>query len=258
MALVLALVVTVAWKDRRAWRSVAALRGDRPTPPTVLVLTGLSVAVGLYLLQSCSPNRSSIRYLVPVWIFLPGLIASGLLAWRTPVRIIGAMSLVIFWGAAQVNLWADMNVPSPVRPLAEDLQRGGVPGIVAPTPVALLVADLTHGQIGAMEYQSYWPRLRDRYRDRFPAGRPIVCVVDPIHRRLAAENFGRMMRWLKQQHPGRVRLDRRVGPYEVWEADLPLDTILAQAPLRDGPQAGTIATTTAIDPPTPRMKDSSR
>ncbi len=251
VALVLSLVATVAWRDRGAWRAVWSLRGDRPTPPTVLALTGLAVATGLYLLQASSVDCSSVRYLVPVWIVLPGLVASGLLIWPVRARV-GALALLVgLWGTSQVNLWADMDRPSPVRPLAEDLRQRGVRGIVAPTPVALLVAELTSGQVGAVEYHSTWPRLRDRYADRFKPGEPVVCVVDTnLHGPPTTEDLVGQLHALARLYPDRVGLDRRIGAFEIWHADLPLAEILTPAfdPLHDRPGAGTITARGPTEP----------
>src|SRR5262249_51182388 len=59
------LIASVAWRDRGAWRRIWSLRGEKPTPPTVLALLGLIVTGVLYTLQATSPNASSVRYLVP-------------------------------------------------------------------------------------------------------------------------------------------------------------------------------------------------
>lgn len=225
VALVVALVVTVAWRDRAAWRLTFALRRESPGPPTVLALTGLAACVGLYLLQTTSADSSSMRYLLPAWVFLPGLLATGLLAWPRAARVAVAAALLGLWGASQANLWADMGRPSALRPLADDLARRGVPAIVAHAHVALLVANLTHGEVGAVEYQTTWPRLGDRYAHRFLPGRPVVCVVDRDHGGID-DGLGLRVRALADRFPDRVRLARRLGPLEVWEAELTLAEVL--------------------------------
>jgi len=126
----------------------------------------------------------------------------------------------------------------PTLVCVEELSRRGVPSIVAVTPVALVVANLSHGAVGAIEYQSDWPRLGVRYLDRLRSGGSILCVTD---RRFpwAIEgeggwssrlDLGRHLRSLSARHPGRVRLSWTVGTFDVWEADLPLDEILAGDP----------------------------
>lgn len=236
VAVAVGLVVAAAVRDRgrSSWSEFFGLRGTDVAPPCGLALGFLGVTVGLFLLQGTSPNASSVRYLVPTWVALPGLLACGLRA--VPVRVgwpAGA-ALVVPWAAAQGLIWTDMGRPTPARPLAVELAHRGVPAIVAPTPVALVVANLTHGAVGAVEYQPIWPRLGDRYRNRFPAGRPVVCVTDrqfPWAIRgegswSPAQDLERHLRGLAARHPGRVRTTWTVGPFDVWEVDLPLDAVL--------------------------------
>jgi hypothetical protein len=241
------LIAAVAWRDRRAWQRLWRLRGQEPTPPTVLALLGLAVAAGLYLLQATSPNASSIRYLVPTWIFLPGLLAAGWRALPGPGRWTMGLLLLVPWAGAQANLWADLDRVFPLRPLADALDRSGVPGIVAETPIALMVANLTHGRVGALEYRARWPRLNDRYADRFVAGAPVTCVHDVTlswhpgedRQGVLLKRFGQRLEELARHYPGRVRRRRVIGQFEVWEVDLPLAEIFdADArpfPLTSGP-----------------------
>ena len=238
VAAVLGLIALVAWRDRLAWRRFGSLRGQEPTPPTVLATLGLGVMAGLYLLQATSLNASSIRYLLPTWIFVPGLLAVALRTAPRPVRWPAGLVLLLGWTTAQGNLWADLDRPSPLQPLARSLERHGVTGIVAPTPVALMVANLTSGRVGAVEYQPPWPRLRARYAGRFAAGRPVVCVVDRqfpwavegVVCWSPRQDLGRALRELDSSHPGRVRRAWEVGRFEVWEVDLPLAEIVAHEP----------------------------
>ncbi len=179
VALVGVLFASVAWRDRRAWQRLWSLQGAEQTPPTVLALLGLGVTAILYILQATSPNSSSVRYLVPAWIFVPGVLAAAVRALPRPGRWATALLLLIPWTTAQANLWVDLDRPCPLRPLADALDQRGIKAIVAETPVALLVANLTHGRVGALEYRSRWPRLGDRYAGRFVTGQPVTCVNDP-------------------------------------------------------------------------------
>jgi hypothetical protein len=229
----LLLVGTAAWHDRTRWRRFFRLQSDEPATGTQLALLGVITAGTLYVLQATSPNASSVRYLVPAWIFLPGLLASGLRLWPRPAARAAGAALLGAWLLAQVNLWMELDRPSPLRPLAEALEGRGVRGIVAETPVALMVTNLSHGRVGALEFRSNWPRLAGRYLDRFPAGRPIACVVDTglvsysgtDASRAASTDIGPAIHELALRYPDRVRLGWELGQYEVWEVDLPLSTI---------------------------------
>ena len=195
--------------------AVLELAREEPTPPTVLALLGLAVTAVLYILQATSPNASSVRYLVPAWIVLPGLLAAAPARLPAPGRWAAACSLLVPWATAQANLWADLDRPSPVRPLADALDRRGVKGIVAETPVALMVANLTHGRVGALEYRSPLAPAGDRYADRFVAGRAGHLRRRP---RRSPGPPARTYGWplapairpsacdeLARRHPGRVR-----------------------------------------------------
>jgi hypothetical protein len=224
------LVATVAWRDRRAWRALFALEGESPTPPTVLALTGLVCCFGLYMLQATSPNATSIRYLLPAWIFLPGLLAQGLLLWPKPARIAAAGVLLALWTAAQLVLWADMDTPSPLRSVARELEQRGVTGFVAVTPIVLILGDITQGRLGGLEYHSFWPRVGNRYASRFLPDEPIVCVNDLEYGRPPAEDIGLRLRALAERHPGRVKRVWHQRQYEIWEAEVPMAEIMANGP----------------------------
>src|SRR5262249_55830658 len=123
LVLVAGLLLTVLWRDRRAWRRTFALKGEGLTRPTVLALTGLGMTFGLHALQATSVNASSIRYLVPVWIFRPGLLASGLRAWWRTCRIVALMLLAGGWTLGQVDLFEQLDRTHPAAPLAAELKR---------------------------------------------------------------------------------------------------------------------------------------
>jgi hypothetical protein len=256
--MVMALVTSAAWRDRRAWGRLARLQGRDPSPPTVLAMIGLAVMAGLYLLQATSLNASSIRYLVPAWIVLPGLLASAIRGLDRRIRVPATCLLLVPWAIAQVSLWADLDRPSPARPLARELERRGVVAIVAQTPAALMVANLSAGRVGAIEYRPPWPRLRDRYASRFVAGQPIVCVVDldfpwptggsfgwpPSH------DLGKALHALAARYPGQVWQAWRVGRYAVWEVDRPLAEILGgdSIPLPPDATSAMVAGARRVDP----------
>ncbi|MFO0961188.1 MAG: hypothetical protein U0800_27725 [Isosphaeraceae bacterium] len=234
-ALVIAVLATVALRDRFAWKRFWSLRGRDPSRPTLILTLLIAGAFGLYRIQGSSFDGSSVRYLLPAWAALPGLLAVGLRLWPAWPRGIALGILLGGWGLAQANLWADAGRECPFRPLVRDLENQGVTGIVAQTPAALLVADLSGGRVGSMAYQGDWPRLGLRYADRIPPEGPVVCVVDtafpwptPEHPGWPPnQDLGRHLAELGQRYPGRVGLLGRVGSFEIWRADLPREEVLA-------------------------------
>ncbi len=238
IALVLMLIGLSLVRERSYWSRYLRFRGDDVAPPVALAGGYLAVAILLYLLQGTSPNASSVRYLIPVWVVLPGLLACGLRALPKRAGRLAALMLVVPWLAAQGQIWRDLDRPSPASSLAVELQRRGVAAIVAPTPVALVVANLSHGAVGGIEYQPIWPRLGRRYLSRFPAGRALTCVVDrqfpwAYHGEGAwspEQDFGRHLRGLAVRHPGQAMIVWEIGSFEVWEVILPLSEVLALEP----------------------------
>ena len=215
--------------DRAAWQRFWALRGASPSSPTVLALIGLGSCVGLYLIQASSLDGSSMRYLLPVWLFLPGLLASALLAWPKAARA-GAMALLLgVWTLGQASLVVEMGRPNLERRLADRLEAQGTRGIIASGSLVQVVADLSGGRVGGVEYRSSWPRIGRRYADRFPSGEPIICVID-LDRlgRDATDEPGPGVRAFALAHPERARLVDTVEHYEVWSLDIPLDEFLGE------------------------------
>ena len=154
------------------------LAGSRADPADGPGTAGLAVSAILYPLQATSPNASSVRYLVPAWIFLPGLLAAALRRLPRPGRWAMRLLLLVPWTAAQANLWVDLDRPSPLRPLADALDRRGVKAIVAETPIALLVVNLTQGRVGALEYRSRGHGWATDTPAGSPRAEPVTCVND--------------------------------------------------------------------------------
>jgi len=240
------LLLRVAWSERGRLSTLTALRGAEPSCPVALALINLALAVALYLLQGTCPSASSVRYLVSSWVALPGLLAVGVLALpRRRAWLAGAL-LLIPWGLAQWSVLADMGRDCPVRPLAEELALRGLRAVVASPPQALIVANLSHGEVGAVEYQPIWDRLGRRYLGRFTPGASVVCATDRLFpwaiRGEGAldpdRDLEKHLRGLARRHPGRVRHAGTVATFDLWEVDLPLWEILALESDEGPPGAG--------------------
>jgi hypothetical protein len=241
---IVGLIAAVALRDRASWREVWSLRVASVPPATVLASTGLGCSLGLYLVQASSLDGSSIRYLLPAWIFLPGLLASGLLACRKWARATALACLLGVWCVGQVNLFAEMGSPNPERKLAERLEAEGVRVIVANGALVQVIADLSAGRVGGLEYRSHWPRIGDRYTNRFPADGPIICVVD-LDRigDLAGDEPGPRLREIIASLPGQAHLVAAVERYQVWLLDLTLAEFLDErgVPLPERPASAIVA-----------------
>ena len=122
-----------------------------------------------------------------------------------------------------------------------------------------MVVNLTHGRVGALEYRPRWPRLDDRYADRFVPGQPVVCVDDPTLSRSPGEDRQGAL-WSDSANvwtswpariPGRVRRAWSIDHFEVWEADLPLAEIFdgGAVPLPSGPPSANVSGTSSAARP---------
>ncbi len=236
IAIVFFLIAVMVSRQRAHWKHVVALRCVDVLPPEALALLTIGVAIGLFLLQGTSPNGSSVRYLVPIWVALPGVLACGILTLPRNVGVLAVFGLIAPWIGAHASLWKDIDRESSTRPLAVELERRGIQAIVAPTPVALIVANLSHGKVGAVEFQAIWPRLADRYSSRLATKPTLTCVIDrrfPWSIRgegdwAPEQDLARHLQTLAKRYPGRVAWTWEIGPFEVWEVDLPLDVVLGR------------------------------
>jgi len=236
VAIILSLIVIAAWRDRDYWRRFTALRSDNVAPASAFADSYMAISLGLFLLQGTSPNGSSVRYLVPLWVVLPGVISCGMQVLPRKFATAAFVALVIPWTACQVSLWHDFDREASARPLAAELVKRGIKGIIAPTPVALIVANLSHGEVGALEFRSIWPRLGERHASRFPLAKPLTCVVDrrfpwKIHGEggwAPEQDLRSHLQSLASRNPGQVSRTGEIGPFEIWNVDLPLDLVLGK------------------------------
>ena len=229
------LLLRVAWSERGRLSTLTALRGAEPSGPVALALINLALAVALYLLQGTCPSASSVRYLVSSWVALPGLLAVGVLALpRRRAWLAGA-----FWWSLgdwhSGRCWPTWAGIARYGRWPRSWRGGGVRAVVASPPQALIVANLSHGEVGAVEYQPIWDRLGQRYLGRFAPGAPVVCTTDRLFPwAIRGEgawppewDLEKHLRGLARRHPGRVRHAGTVATFDLWEVDLPLWEILA-------------------------------
>ena len=239
--IVVFLIAKMVSRQHASMKQAVALRCFDVSSPEALALITIAVALGLFLLQGTSPNGNSVRYLVPIWVALPGVLTCGILAIPRKAGVWAFLGLIIPWIGAHASLWKDIDREASARPLAAELERRGIKAIVAPTPVALIVANLSHGKVGAVEFQAIWPRLGDRYASRLAAKHTLTCVIDrrfPWSIRgeggwAPEQDLARHLQTLAKRHPGRVARSWDIGPFEVWEVDLPLDMVLGRETHRE-------------------------
>jgi hypothetical protein len=161
LALAAGIILTVAilWAHRRELARLLALKTERYSPNMLLIL-GISTTVGLFLLGGCSCSFTTIRYLLPLWAFLPGLIASVVVnhAFRIAGRI-ASISICIAWGLGQICLHEEIGGPHPLKQVARTLEFTGLKTAKAEILDAQLLSYLTGQRCKVAEFEPFWPRL---------------------------------------------------------------------------------------------------
>ena len=218
LMLVAVVVAHALWIERVSWREWFALRRSRPATPIMLATLGVVMACALYLVQATSPDGSSTRYLIPIWVFLPGLLAASITRMVKGRALFVAM-LVAAWSAAQFNLWCDIDRRHPLRSLSEALDRENARVILTPQHIGLIVSELTQQRVGFLEYQPFWARVHGRFRARLRPNERLVCVAETINRGLPQEDLRARLKQLRAEAPDSTRLLQRVDGFEIWETD---------------------------------------
>ena len=230
VALVAFLVGVAAWSDRAGWRRFWSLRGVGPTAPTILPALGLATCLGLFLLQSTSNDRSSIRYLLPIWVFLPGLLATGVVSLPRRIGWTALGLLMAIWIAGQVNLHAEARRPNLERRLVARLEEVGATGLVANGPLGQIAVDLSEGRVGVVDYHGYWPRLGGRYRHRLEPAGPFLCLIDTDRDGpgMTLEDPNERVHALAAETPPRATLVAEVEHYQLWRVVMPPGEFLGE------------------------------
>ena len=189
-AATLALVFIAAYRTELA-KLMRLCAGD--FSPAILLLIGGVVTVTLYLLSGAAHDFNTIRYLVPLWAFVPGLIAAAVAVKRFRLQAHAAcVCLVAAWGFGQFAMHRQLGNPHPLRPLADELVARRIDPAVAEIFDAHLLSYLTSQQCRVAEFDPFWSRL-GHYQPSVEGNKPVAYLVP------TAELTSTTNRW---QHPG--------------------------------------------------------
>lgn len=165
---------------------IAHLLRQKPGPASPAALLALAFAgmIATYVSNGCAFDFHSIRYLVPLWSILPGLLAASLSfsggamsravspepisqasspqhnknSWRRLAGVCVA-ALLISWCAGQFALWLRLGRPHPLRPVAEALNASGCPMVIAEIMDSHCLSFLTRQKPPVAEFRPFWARL---------------------------------------------------------------------------------------------------
>jgi hypothetical protein len=168
------------------WLLVVGFRADllallrlKPGPysPVAFLMLALAGLLGLYGTSGCVVDFTSIRYLVPLWVIVPGLLGAvvSLRRIRLP-SLVSVAVLLLAWSAGQLAMFAQLGSPHTLSPLARALEERHLKFALAEPLDAHLLSFLTQQRARISEYQSFWPRLA-HYRGAIDPQAPISYVV---------------------------------------------------------------------------------
>ncbi|MFQ5423438.1 MAG: hypothetical protein ACE5F9_05595 [Phycisphaerae bacterium] len=175
-----ALVTTVVVLMATQHRTLARLLRLQSVilPPSMLLLLSCVVAVSLYVLGGCTMNFTTIRYLVPLWAFVPGLLASTFIARRfRPAGAVAVVFLCAGYVFGQTAMHAQLGAPHPLRALASALEERGIDRGLAEPLDAHLLSFMTARRCRLAEFESFWVRF-PHHRALLDADRPVDYIVD--------------------------------------------------------------------------------
>jgi hypothetical protein len=148
-----------------------------PHSPVGLLILALTGLVGLYVTSGCTVDFTSIRYLVPLWAIVPGLLgAVASLRKNRPASLVSVMVVLLAWSAGQLAMFAQIGPPQVLSSLARALESRRLEFALAEPIDAHMLSFLTQQRTRIGEYQSCWPRLV-HYRTELDPQSPITYIV---------------------------------------------------------------------------------
>lgn len=188
-------------EERGGLSRLLRLRPDCHSP-VILLLGGVACGVGLYLLGGCTLDFTTIRYLIPLWAFVPGLLAAVFVSSRS--RLAGRVVPILMcgaWALGQFAMNSQLGAEHPLRAVATQLTERGVDPVVAEPLDAHLLSYLTQQKCRTIEFESFWPRL-GRYHPLLEKEAPADYVVHTAE-------LDRTWDWIRGGWPGEAPPETR-------------------------------------------------
>lgn len=163
--------------------------------PAMLLMVGVGSTILLYLLGGCVLDFTTIRYLIPLWVFVPGLLAAAFVSRQS--RIAGraaTIALCAAWAIGQFAMHSELGARHPLGALADEVRARGISCAVAEPLDAHLLSYLTQQQCRTIEFESFWPRLSKYF--------PLVKDDAPMDYLVQTSELDREWDWINGGWPG--------------------------------------------------------
>ena len=156
---IIAACALILWNYRKELGRLLSVQSARYSPG-ILLSMGVVTTIALFLFGGCSCSFTTIRYLLPLWAFGPGLAAALFTSPRS--RFLGRfvpLTLCLAWATGQYGLHRQIGSPHPLRELSTVLRAAGPEVARAEILDAQLLSYLTDQRWRVAEFQPFWPRL---------------------------------------------------------------------------------------------------
>ncbi len=197
--------------------------------PAMLLMIGAAGTLGLYVMGGCTLDFTTIRYLVPLWVFLPGLLAAVFVSRRfRAAATVAPLFACLAWAVGQFAMHQQLGAPHPLRRVATMLVENDVRCAVAEPLDAHLLSYLTQQRCSVIEFESFWPRL-GHYFPLMKEGRPMDYVVQTAE-------IDRSWDWINGGWPGKTppETKRFLWPKLRRAIQDRPDNVMSRQPLPDG------------------------
>jgi len=165
--------------------------------PAVLLMIGAAGTIVLYVMGGCTLDFTTIRYLVPLWVFLPGLLAAVFVSRRFRLAATVAPLCACFaWAMGQFAMHQQLGAPHPLRRVATSLVDSDIRRAVAEPLDAHLLSYMTQQRCSVIEFESFWPRL-GHYFPLMEENRPMDYIVQTSEK-------DRTWDWINGNWPGQT------------------------------------------------------
>lgn len=197
--------------------------------PAALLLLGIAGTLGLYVMGGCTLDFTTIRYLIPLWVFIPGILAAAFVNRRFRLTAkIAPVCVCLAWATGQIAMYHQLGAPHPLRKVANTLVDQKIDPVVAEPLDAHLLSYLTQQQCRTIEFESFWPRL-GHYFPLMKNERPMDYVVE-------TGTLDRAWDWIHGGWPGQTppETKRFLWPRLRRALNKNSDIIELREPLADG------------------------